>query len=258
MISGGATLTTPDGIRNVCLGSKGELITTFEYNDTQVYKDGAWKTSDAYAKATDISADGTAIEGNQGNLKAPIYINGKWTDIEKTAPIPTDASGPPSPWHDSSVNLMDTTEHGWILAERGEYGAYQHAAMMPIRAEAKYIQEFYPGVETKVAVGVDDFSIGSAEPGDTVKDRIWIMAPLGGPAKSVTIKCPLKFDYSAVMSAPVSISVIPQGGEFSWLPKIHSPSVQPPAPHLERISLRKSFSTHRMPVRQVVMSRSLR
>jgi hypothetical protein len=165
----------------------------------QVYFDGTWHASSTYAKAIDISADGTAIGRSHDGKTAPILLNGKWSAIKRTAPTDTDVSDPPPPWHDGSVSLLDTTPGGWLLAQRGFYPE-ENAVLLPIRAEGYYTNS--DGVSTTAAVGVDDFSIGSETPGIEVQDRIWIMAPQGGFNKVVKFKAPLNSNTAINLTAP--------------------------------------------------------
>lgn len=143
--------------------------------------DGAWKGTDAYAEAIDMSADGIAIGRNHAGLTAPIHMNGNWTDIERTTPGLS---------FDSTVTVLDTTPSGWVLAQRGDLNIdREYSVMVPLRAEGQFTDQ-YGAIITKAA-GVDDMSIGSTDPGPAVQDRIWIMAPKGGPSKIVSIKAPV-------------------------------------------------------------------
>ncbi len=152
----------------------------------------------AYSKAIDVSEDGTAIANSHGGLAAPIYLNGKWTDIFRAIP---DA---PGFWSDQTVRLLDTTARGWVLAERGDFShiGSDYGVMLPLRAECLYVKELTPGETTTKNTGVDDFSAGSSDPGPAVQNKIWIMAPLGGEAKSIIFKTPLDGIHPLVLSAP--------------------------------------------------------
>lgn len=198
--AGETELIPPGVIQNLHIGPTGELISMFKYNkDTWVYTAGAWWPSPLFAKAIDMSADGIAIGRAHNGLTAPILLNGKWSAIERAAP------GPTPEWHDVSVTHLDTTPGGWILARRGPYvipEQLEYAAMLPIRAECLYVQEFLAGVTTNKHVGVDNFSIGSIIPGPSVQDRIWIMAPLDGTPKNVNLTTPVNGIHPLVLSAP--------------------------------------------------------
>jgi hypothetical protein len=160
----------------------------------KLYTQGAWKDAAPYRHATDMSDDGIAIGRSHGNLIAPILLNGKWVSISRSAP------GLTGIWTDAIVKLTNTTPHGWILAQHspGLGAPGNSAVMLPLRAEGKFTNS--SGVVVETAAGVDDVSIGSPNPGDTVKDRIWIMAPKGGPAKQVTLKSPLNADTPLKLS----------------------------------------------------------
>jgi hypothetical protein len=169
------------------------------FRTPQALINGGWRESNPYQGAFDMASDGTAVGRNDSNTTAPIILNGKWTSIEQTVPVESDVFDPPLPWHDSSVSLLDTTPGGWILARRGEFSDYETGVMLPIRAEGYY--EKSDGVSITEAAGVDDFSIGSATPGSTVQDRIWIMAPQGGFNKIVKLKAPLDSNTPLNLSA---------------------------------------------------------
>ena len=158
----------------------------------KLYTKGAWKDAAPYRHATDMSDDGTAIGRSHGNLTAPILLNGKWVGISRSAP------GLTGIWTEANVRLTDTTARGWILVQQAPGTTNDRAVMLPLRAEGKFTNS--SGVVVKTAAGVDDVSIGSPTPGDTVKDRIWIMAPKGGPAKQVTLKSPLNADTPLKLS----------------------------------------------------------
>ncbi len=134
--------------------------------------------ADDYTFATDTALDGTAIGQSVNGRFCPIYQNKKWQDLVHTTPQFTN-----SPWLDGTVELQDTTAHGWIFAQRGTYPAYQYAAMLPLIVEPDQII---------LPTGLDDVSITATDfGGAAVRDKIWIMAPKGGPVTSVKIKAPL-------------------------------------------------------------------
>ena len=161
---------------------------------TQVYVDGNWRENKVFANAIDIAGDGTALGGNNPGVVAPILIGNEWIRLETTTP------GLPAPWLDSTVKLLDTTPRGWILAKRGNYPEpdFDNAVMLPIRVEGRFIGSDL--IARTTAVGVDDFSIRSYLPGDTVQDRIWIMAPMGED-KRIVFKTPLNDKTPMVISA---------------------------------------------------------
>lgn len=160
----------------------------------KLFTNNTWQDCPSYKHAFDMADDGTAITGMDGafhlGMTAPILLNGKWNDINRSTPgLPAPEPGAPV------INLLDTTASGWILADRGvNDGELNSAVMLPIRAEGKYTRTAANpdgsfSTETEAA-GVDDFSVGSFAPGVAVQDRIWIMAPKGGTG-NVTFKAPL-------------------------------------------------------------------
>ncbi len=167
----------------------------------KLYTEGTWQNAPHYKPAVDISADGIAIgRGGDGNA-SPLMANGKWHDIERMLPIPSDGFEPTPPWHSSSVTFLDITPGGWILGQRETSPAiHEHAVMLPIRAEGYYTRS--DGLSVIEAAGVDDFSIGSDAPGVGIQDRVWIMAPQGGFNKIVKFKSPLNNDTPLKLTAP--------------------------------------------------------
>jgi hypothetical protein len=170
---------------------------------SQVFIGGAWKPGGIYGQAIDIADDGTAIGKSHDDLIAPICINGKWTGIERAIANP----GISNNWQDTTFSLVDTTPSGWILAKKSITSLPdQHEVLVPFRVEGFYdtsrINEDDPahpeGVEVSVdytsGMGVDDFSIGSTDPGDAVDDHIWIMAPTEEGATFATFKAPLNIN----------------------------------------------------------------
>ena len=161
---------------------------------------GKWDVSATYRNAIDIAADGTAIGRNRDDLIAPICINGKWMGIERTIARP----GISNNWEDTTFSMLDTTPSGWILTKKSVTSLPdQSMVMVPFRVEGFYDTsrinvddpDHPDGLEVPVdyttGVGVDDFSIGSTDPGDTVGDHIWIMAPTEDGATFATFKAPL-------------------------------------------------------------------
>ena len=155
----------------------------------KIHIDGSWNDLGELGSAIDFSLDGSAVGYNLPGAKLPVLLNGKWTAMARYAP------GAPEAWlSDLDARLTDTTPGGWALAVSG-YAQAKSAALLPIRVKGRYTLS--NGVDSESAAGVDDFSITSSDPAespdgtDHVKDRIWIMAPLGGPAKTVTIKAPV-------------------------------------------------------------------
>lgn len=179
-------------------GSLAHIMMTFDPDrETMVFHEGEWKRNALLAPAVDIAEDGTAIsKGDPAFPTSRIMANGKWTGLTRMAP------DLPAEWDDSTGPgiLMDTSSNGWILAGNSR----SSAAMLPIRVKGRHTLS--DNTVSERAVGVDDFSIGSSDPAesfdgiDHVQDRIWIMAPLGGPAKTVVVTAPLH------ESAPVRIT----------------------------------------------------
>lgn len=196
-------ITLPDGGLTIAMPGWSDGIA-----DAVVLKDGNWIPSDTYAPAVDMAADGTAIGRNSDKLTAPILLNGKWTDIKRTTPMGIAVNYPPSGWNNSPITLLDTTPGGWILAQRDKStGGQDYAAMLPIRVEGKYETSVYNEAGQEIpktytqGVGVDDFSIGSTNPGAAVNDQIWIMAPAGIGATMVTFKAPLNSTNPATLKS---------------------------------------------------------
>ena len=102
-------------------------------------------------------------------------------------------------WKGESVLLYDTTPGGWVLAQKGRSWEDDRAVMLPIRAEGQFTDQH--GTIVVKAAGVDDVSIGSTAPGPEVQDRIWIMAPKDGTAKTVKLKAPLNAKSQLKLSA---------------------------------------------------------
>ncbi len=192
-------------VRHVLENDKTTIVATPKAINgrTKVLLDGVWEESPTLAHAIDLAKDGKAIGkahvGPTGVTTGanPFLLNGRWTALERVAP------DMPEAWKDSAT-LHDSSQAGWVLANHFALG--KSAALLPIRAEGSFVNSAQQSVTR--AVGVDDFSIGrvdgpSADPPVTVDhndERIWIMAPLGGPEKSV------KFTLPAHQSAPVKLT----------------------------------------------------
>lgn len=183
-------------------GDSGILIAiTASPNASTVIRkeNGQWRISPLLADALDIADNGTAIRKRvySRELAPAILLNGKWTSLERAVP------GLPERWKTSpTMSFSDTSPGGWILA----YDRPGHpvtpddisAALLPMRLKGRHEPDPQgsPGVFVEEAVGVDDFSIGSSDPGlspdgiDHVQDRIWIMAPKGAD-KTVVLNAPL-------------------------------------------------------------------
>jgi len=196
-------------------GANGNLVATGSFPNglTRLRVDGEWLISPLLANATDLADNGTAI-GTPGAVDTlpEILLNGQWTELERAL------SGIPESWQSSpNIWLSDTSPGGWILAHHWPGGNYEDslaAALLPLRLKGRYTDSANNMVEE--AAGVDDFSIGSSNPDyrqprppedppvpeitPAVQDRIWIMAPLGGPAKTVVLYAPIH------SSAPVTLS----------------------------------------------------
>jgi hypothetical protein len=147
-----------------------------------IFINGAWKPSELHAIA--IAVDGTTIGKSIDGLVTPVCINGRWIGIGRTAP---DLA---ASWKDGTVKLTDTTPRGWILAQRSdgsENRSSQSAVMLPLRGKG------LPKDETLApeATGVDAFSIGAKDSGDSVDHKIWIMATSIAGATDVIIDSPL-------------------------------------------------------------------
>lgn len=193
IISGAGQINSPGTIHNLNRGPLGELIASFKYDKyTQVWKNGGWHGSLKFSQAIDISEDGTAIGKAHDGLNAPILLNGEWTGIKRFTGLVADI------WANDTVSLLDTTPRGWILAERGYPFSTDksYGVMLPIRLQGSYqtVKVDKEGVETPLTltkgVGVDDFSIGSNDPGAMLEDKIWIMAPMND-VMEVTLSAPI-------------------------------------------------------------------
>ena len=166
-----------------------------------IRKGDAWQPAGIFSRVTDMTADGTAIGGHELSARhAPILLNGRWFDIERHTP------DLPQAWTAGRHTfLYDTTPGGWILASNSQTEAT--AALLPLRVEGSFVNSASQTVTR--AVGVDDFSIGridgpTAGPPvaiDPDNERIWIMAPLGGPEKTVKFRAPVHATAPVVIGA---------------------------------------------------------
>lgn len=148
---------------------------------THLFKQGGWKTAASVGGSVDMSQDGAAISGFRPGVPASIVLNGLRTETSKVLPQA------PQEWK-GGLKLLDTTPNGWILAQRGDDENPIYGAMLPLTLEGNLERN---GVIIREAVGVDAFSIGATNPGDAVKDRIWIMAPAGGGQTRVRLTTPI-------------------------------------------------------------------
>ena len=179
---------------------------------SKVCLNGQWRESPTYEFATDMASDGTAIRAQRATIPAPILINGKWTEIHRSAPeVPTR-------WWDETTNFTDISPSGWILGQRGSYDTNdkQSAVMLPIRIHGTPNDPIFDG-----ATGVDDFSIGSSDPDKRppepvppppaippaaipppVRYKLWVMAPADGSPTRVNLDAPLNSNTLLKLSAP--------------------------------------------------------
>ncbi len=170
--------------------------------DARALKDGQWIETPSYAHAIDIADNGVAIGRQHDDIRAPIWVNGKWTAITRTAPHAT-------AWYEEGFRLFhDMSPNGWILGERLIQGGSDHFVMLPIRAAGTYTDSEDEWRDH--SAGVDDVSIGSSTPDfrddeelpPPVQDRIWIMAPQNGRSATVIFKSPLNEETPLKISAP--------------------------------------------------------
>ena len=162
-------------------------ILAMEYDNdkiaNRVFYDGSWHESPTFAKALDIATSGIAIGRNHDGLKAPVLLNGKWTDIGRYAP------GVPAEWASINTTLLDTTPGGWILAERRNPTTFPDSGvMLPLQVDGVYNSASPANLEDPAA-GVDRSSMG-ARSGSGHVPEIWIMAPVGG-SNTVRFRTPL-------------------------------------------------------------------
>lgn len=192
---------------NILENGNGNLVATSASpsSSAQVFEDDKWQISPLLSDAIDITTDGVAIRKYfpVGQIRPAILLDGKWTGLERAVP------GIQERWKTSPVtSLPDTSPGGWILAHDRPGDPEEpddiSAALLPIRVKGRYTNS--ANIVVEKAVGVDDFSIGSTDPGaspddvDRVQDRIWIMAPLGGDPKEIVVSAPVH------SSAPVKFS----------------------------------------------------
>jgi len=134
----------------------------------KAYYAGAWHDGNEYSKAIDMSSDGTAIGYAQDNKTAPCLLDGKWVGIDRSCPRL------PDEWKNSTVQLVDTTPGGWVLAKRQV--SPTNALMLPIKVDG--INKDVTPSNLESAGGVDRLSM-TADKGTGQKPEIWIMAPIG-------------------------------------------------------------------------------
>ncbi|MEO5915090.1 MAG: hypothetical protein ABIS50_12720 [Luteolibacter sp.] len=169
----------------------------------KLFRNNTWHDSPSYQYAADMADDGVAIADGNGaaklGLTAPILLNGKWEGIERSTP-----GLPPTEPTDPVLRLLDTTPSGWILAQTGTGVTKTDATMLPITVKGK-------SSDTSLAdgaTGVDEFSILCDNPGPSVQDRIWIMAPLTEGQTKFTLKAPVN------PAAPLKLKLDTEGIRF--------------------------------------------
>lgn len=159
VFSGGTQLTPPYDVRNLMVGPHGELLACFHFDphDTQVYLNGKWQASKTYGKALALASDGTAIARKGDTGKAPILLNGRWTDMDRYAPEA------PSEWASSNTELMEISPNGWVLAKRptGE-NTNAFAALLPITVDG-IDSSVTPANQEDLSGGVDRTSMAAKE-----------------------------------------------------------------------------------------------
>jgi hypothetical protein len=161
---------------------------------------GPWTPGGTYNHAIDIARDGSAVGYNQPGLSLPIMINLKWQDITRTAP------GLPEIWRtDESSHLVDTSLNGWVLASRAadleNPNDDESGIMLPIKIEGTATTgspREITGVD-EISVRVENPDFGAPDGGKPVKDRLWVMAPVGG-ATQFTLKAPLNAETALELS----------------------------------------------------------
>lgn len=166
---------------------------------------GSWQPSPTYARAIDVSSDGSAIGSSHGGKTAPVLLNGKWTDISRYAP------GAPTDWIDINTELHDTTPGGWILASRNngtDAGAL--GVLLPLTVDGMDNTASPANLEDPAA-GVDRISM-AAIGGTGWVPEVWIMAPLGGSSNKVRFRAPLnnlstlKLQHNQITFTPDTLS----------------------------------------------------
>ena len=96
-------------------GSAGpSYIATFRELDrtTRIWHDGRWLPNIPYADALDIAGNGTAISKSVNGNRAPVYLNGKWMNLDRTAP-----GIPQTSVVHADTELLDISPEGWILGK---------------------------------------------------------------------------------------------------------------------------------------------
>ncbi len=161
-----------------------DVVAAFSPEKTDIAFQGAWLGGGgAYANVLDISQEGVAISRSKEGVPPAVLLNGQWRQLSRTA-----AFDVPQEWRSAGVEFLDTSSFGWVLARKGGNPAPDHAAMLPVRLEARFTDR--NGQTVTKAAGVDDVSTGADLMEDASKDRIWIMAPQG-VAKTVVWTSPL-------------------------------------------------------------------
>ena len=185
---------------------KGEILATFsDLNPSaQVHINGdkspVWESDLVYAKAIELSLNGTAIGVNHDGKNAPILLdlkNHKWIGIDRYAP------GIPGDWTDSTVKLVDTTSRGWVLAQRGLPNSLSHAIMLPIKVDG--LNSTATEANKLSAGGVDRLSM-TADGGTGHVPEMWIMAPCNG-TNTVRFQIPLKSTTDVTTSTETTSKV---------------------------------------------------
>jgi hypothetical protein len=186
LYSNGFKVTPPEPVRNVTVGPQGELIVSFlNDHETQVYQDGEWKTSMTYKNAVEVASDGTAIGRKNNSRKAPLLLNGRWTEIDCYAP------GSPQAWADYSTELQDLTPSGWVLAKRPTGSANTFGVLLPITVDG-IDSSVTPSDQEDLSSGVDRTSMTAMGGGGWVPE-MWVMAPIG-ETNTVRFRAPLNAD----------------------------------------------------------------
>ena len=107
----------------------------------------------------------------------------------------------PTDWKDSTVQLLDTTPAGLVLAKRGPTSSPSSAVMLPITVYG--INNSVTSSNKESAGGVDRLSM-TADKGKGYVPEMWIMAPLDGTkahhTNVVRFQCPLNSTRKVTIS----------------------------------------------------------